>query len=216
MTTTVTQDVWLGSWGTWHDPEIATMDHFVYAIRTRFEPYKPENDDTAMNGIEFKTRDFQKWEDAGEYHPGSANWGRWGPWVRLGPDEYIVGMQVRYEDYQPDQDDTALNGLKIFIRTKGKIDTTEWLIEEGLWGTWKAPVYVPENHCVVGMQLRIEPYSSGNDDTALNGIRMISRPLHPDWRPAEGFISAEALERSKATHGKLLPENRPSKGIDRA
>jgi len=179
---TVTRVVEEGRWGNWRGPAIAANGHFVYGVRTRFEPYQRGGDDTALNGIRLMQRDFASHQDADELKPGDGYWGEWGPWVRLGENEYIFGMQTRFESPLGRGDDTALNGVKVFIRTKGTSDYRIEVIEQGRWGDWNERVFVPENHCLVGLQLKIEPRQGSGDDTALNGIRMVSRPLPADWR----------------------------------
>ena len=52
--------------------------------------------------------------------------------------------------------------------------------DEGYWGTWRQEFSCPERHYVCGLQQRIEAWvgaGRGEDDTAMNGLRMFCCPL---------------------------------------
>ena len=51
------------------------------------------------------------------------------------------------------------------------------MIEPGNWGEWGPDVLTPPNWGIVGLQTRVEAPIGDGDDTAMNGIRMVCRPI---------------------------------------
>jgi len=48
---------------------------------------------------------------------------------------------------------------------------------DGPWGTWNEVKHCPTNHYVCGLQQKVEPSKSNNDDTAMNAVRMVCCPF---------------------------------------
>ena len=55
-------------------------------------------------------------------------------------------------------------------------ETSEWdqTIEAGLWGEWKGMVYTNEHEYYCGAQIRFEKSQGDGDDTAGNGLKLMS------------------------------------------
>jgi hypothetical protein len=137
-------------------------------------------------------------------------WGTWGEEVVAPADYRVVGLQVRLEDPQgPDGDDTAMNGLRLYHCPTGGDPLNDRAVMEvtsGFWGTWRGIVLLPRDHYLAGLQARLEGPQGGqpaDDDTALNGLRMISRLLPTDWRAGTERYAADKQKRTAAR--KLAP-----------
>jgi len=175
-----------GLWGKWYDPVMIPPGYRIVGFQTRFEKYKKNQDDTALNGIRIL---YSNKNGDGAVHSKSVHDGYWGDWGNKvhGPVGFeVVAIKTRFEKYKPNQDDTALNGIKIRLlnrKTNSEIDLT---VEEGLWGDWKAefvgltstnPDLCIKNYYLAGIAVRVEAPVGSGDDTAMNGIRLYYRKL---------------------------------------
>ena len=96
------------------------------------------------------------------------------------PGSYISGMQVRYSDPLPFNDNTALEGLSIICRDpyERSFITETLTVEWGNWGLWREKVKSKFNFvCGVDGQYQKFEESKGKqvdepDNTGLNGIRV--------------------------------------------
>lgn len=113
------------------------------------EPHKPDPEDiTLWNG----------------------NWGSWKGWKGTSSvGNYACGAEMRFEDSQGGDDDTAANGIRLkFCDYSDWNDQTLHMIYEGKWGSWKGVKMCPYGYYIAGGQVRYE--DPGGDDTALNGL----------------------------------------------
>jgi len=102
-------------------------------------------------------------------------WGTWQQPVMIPQRHRIVGFRIRFEPDRRGGDDTALNGIEILYRDKSLRGPVQRLmVHPGLWGDWKNDVIAPEGYEVVALKTRFENSVGRGDDTALNGIQMLT------------------------------------------
>lgn len=201
------KEVHPGYWGAW-GAEVFSNQRVV-GLQVRLEgPQDGGGDDTSLNGIRIKSREFDNTNETDRLVE-SGIWGEWGPWVTIPDSHYICGLEVRMEDPQgAGNDDTAMNGLRMFHCPKGGDPTNDAVMTEvtaGNWGEWKGRVMVDRDHYLAGLQTRFEPYVPGadGDDTALNGLQMFTFPLPADWKSSADLHFRSKLLRKFA--GKVKP-----------
>jgi uncharacterized protein YbdZ (MbtH family) len=180
-----------GLWGTWLEPVMAPNGYHVTGLRVRYEdPQGSHADDTALNGLKMECTHFPGLSNSPAQSPGGGansvqvltvaegNWGSWKPVVRIPHGYYIVAISVRFEGNQGSEgDDTCMNGIRLKCRHYHGADIQVVSVWEGNWGVWKPDVLVPEGYYIVGFQCRVEkPQGANQDDTAMNGIRMLLKP----------------------------------------
>jgi hypothetical protein len=187
-----------GWWGEWGEEIEVPLGYRIVGLDVRFETKQgPHGDDTAMNGIMMRAKSFT---NDREQEPIIVEPGLWGDWRKrddIPPSHYICGMAVRIEKQQgKGGDDTALNGIRLLHCPKGGDPLNDGVVKEiepGLWGDWTDLVRLPRNHYLCGLQTRFESsLGSEDDDTALNGIAMLSRLLPTDWQ-----VNADAFQKAK-------------------
>ena len=76
---------------------------------------------------------------------------------------------MKIEPKQGEFDDSAANKLDLFCQSGQKLSAPT----ETDWGDWVPHLRCPYGQAVIGLQTRIEEKQGGDDDSALNGIRMI-------------------------------------------
>lgn len=83
-----------------------------------------------------------------------------------------IGFNTKVEPNQGDDDDTALNSIKLICANNKEIYSGE-----GPWGKWGNNVYCARDRYLNGFKLKVEPPQGDGDDTASNGIIMLCN----DW-----------------------------------
>jgi hypothetical protein len=166
-------------WGNWGNSVIVPEGCYINGMRVRYED-PIDGDDTALNGIEIQYVSLP-----GSPHPVAKNvvvahghWGNWKPWAYAPDGYYIVGLNVRSEPWQPDNDDTGMNGIEMICKKffPPPNDMPRVMVYSGNWGGWTEALGPYPDWGVVGLQARVEPPIDG-DDTAMNGIRAFWRKL---------------------------------------
>ncbi|KAM3837613.1 vitelline membrane outer layer protein 1-like [Vipera latastei] len=99
------------------------------------------------------------------------NGGRWGTWgeIILCPTGHVNGFALKVEPYQGGrnhEDDTALNGIRLFCNDKKFISSVV-----GRWGAWSDIKYCRGHSKLVAFSLRVERPRGPSDDTAANNIQ---------------------------------------------
>lgn len=106
------KSIYDGIWGGWKSMKMCPYGKYIKAARVRFEGNQGNGDDTALNGLEItcvdKDNDPSTRENVMVY---SGLWGNWTPWRETPGNKLVKGARVRFEDYQGNGDDTALNGI---------------------------------------------------------------------------------------------------------
>lgn len=202
-TVTTVHEGWWGTLG----PEIEVdSSRRVIGMKARLEAVQNSGDDTALNGIILRERSFTDSNDEQDRTVENGLWGDWTAWSIVPNDHYICGLEVRMEPVLGSgQDDTAMNGIRLYHCPKGGDPLNDRAMMEvtvGHWGTWQGIVMVESNFYLAGLQTRFEsPLGSGGDDTALNGIRMITRQLPADWQTGSHL---HIFEKSKRMLGEKV------------
>ncbi|XP_033025217.1 vitelline membrane outer layer protein 1 homolog [Lacerta agilis] len=116
-----------------------------------------------------------------EFKPeiGVSNGGLWGTWAwqEMCPEEtYATGFSLKVEAYRgPMDDDTALNGIRLFCTRGGRGDKHEARTVEsqsGPWGQWSPPSWCPEGTYLTRFSLRVEQTRRGiHDDMGATNAR---------------------------------------------
>ncbi|XP_021963684.2 uncharacterized protein LOC110859120 [Folsomia candida] len=142
-----------------------------------------------------------------------TQWGEWGPFDYCPPGTYAAGMSLKVEPYQGDDDDTALNGIKLLCIPPGSnnfSDSVEISSSVNQWGFWGKTQYCDAG-VVTGFQLKSEVYQGGSkrrikdDDTGANGLRIFCSNLPNggyledvggewgDWTAPQKCLSQQAV-----------------------
>merc|ERR1712142_846097 len=100
-------------------------------------------------------------------------WGDWGSKVYCPEGSYVTGFQLKSDDYSGD-DETALNGVRLFCQWPWKDHTTQiahtLTSSVGSYGTWGSKGWC-ETGPIDGYKVRFESKISG-DNTALNDVKV--------------------------------------------
>jgi len=159
-----------GVWGYWGGEEFCPDGHYVFGIRLKVEPHSSGIDDTALNAIELECRRLHSTTTTKTIHSSVGPSGGWYGWEKCSSsDGPVVGFQVRFENPSHNNDDTALNEVRM------ECNNGKWLnpYSPTHYGEWKTSLHCPSGRAVTGLTTRLEPHQShGGDDTALNGIRL--------------------------------------------
>ncbi|XP_029142669.1 vitelline membrane outer layer protein 1-like [Protobothrops mucrosquamatus] len=99
------------------------------------------------------------------------NGGPWGYWGKkeFCPKGHASGFVLKVEPYQggtSHEDDTSLNGIRLFCDDKKFISSVV-----GKWGAWSDIKYCRGESKLVAFSLRVERPQGPSDDTAANNIQ---------------------------------------------
>ena len=84
---------------------------------------------------------------------------------------WVYGFQQRVEPPQGSGDDTALNAIRLYCKTKTGTFTTTISSYDGIWGNWGDTAYCPgNNQFMVSACFKIEN-PSANDGTLANAMK---------------------------------------------
>lgn len=101
-------------WGTWQKSVDCPAGTYVWGLRVRFEPFQGRGDDTALNGVEFKCKPLPgsngKVTEINIHH---GHWGIWHKWATCQEHQYVCGVRTGKEKFRRNNDDTALNYVKL-------------------------------------------------------------------------------------------------------
>lgn len=157
-----------GFWGEWGNIVKCPADQYVKGYRLRSEPKQGDDDDTALNDIELYCSPLNISGNAKIYSAFSS-------WGTFSADEFcsgnnnpVVGFDIKIEPKQGDGDDTAANDVHLYCKSgllSASVNTS--------WGNWSPVQYCPSGKAVVGIVTRVEGKQGSEDDTALNGVRLI-------------------------------------------
>jgi len=157
--------------GDWGEFEYCEEGTYVIGMRLKTEPNQGCGDDAALNGISFMCGvigETQQVLHSPERQLQSLTgiWGDWGASYEC-HNSYAVGFQLRSEEFQHDNDDSAANNLRIFCS-----NSMTYLEGSGLdWGDWTEPQRCPVGWAMCGLRTQVQSSQGGNiDDTALNNL----------------------------------------------
>ncbi|XP_066917196.1 coadhesin-like isoform X2 [Clytia hemisphaerica] len=155
-------------WGSWRSWEYCPKGTWVVRLQTRIESHQGDGDDTALNAISLRCNN-----DVGTtITSGYTNWGTWRAESQKCINGFYGGM-LKFESHLgPDDDDTSTNAIRLICR-----DDNQWYESgEGGWGSWTQSTYCPAGlYRIVGLQTQIESDQGSDDDTSLNGVRLLCR-----------------------------------------
>ena len=176
--TEVTLPVQLGHWGDWQAPVVIPSDYYIYGMQVRYESFAADQDDTALNGIKLLCADVYGSGTTQIISVHEGFWGKWRKRITVPSGCYAVGLATRIEPKQGSNgDDTALNGIKMIYRNYDTMQLGEVMIESGNWGDWAGYATFEPDHLMSGIQVRMEQPLHTGDDTAMNGLKIIGKPL---------------------------------------
>lgn len=155
-----------GYWGVWGSKERCPQGQYVDSYRLKSEDSQGGNgDDTALNGISLHC------SGGSSITSTVSEWGSWGyPAYCSGP---AIGFAIQIESPRGDGDDTAANDVALKCRNGNEARAEA----KTHWGNWSNYQYCPAGQVIVGLMTRVEKDQGGDDDTALNGVRMLCGTL---------------------------------------
>jgi hypothetical protein len=159
-----------GYWGDWSGMARCPFGAYAKGYALRAEPSIGGGDDTALNAIQV----YCEWWYGAPSEPLTPHPGFWGDWLARADcpaGAYMDGIQMKIEPpLGGGKDDTAANRVLAHCSDGTTIEAghyTDW----GNWGAWN---YCPAGSAICGVMTRVEGKQgggSGDDDTALNGLR---------------------------------------------
>ncbi|KAF7781636.1 hypothetical protein PRUB_b0927 [Pseudoalteromonas rubra] len=162
-----------GYWGGWGNVVTCAANNYVYGYRMRSEPPQGSGDDTALNDVEL----YCAPRGSNSYYRIFSKYASWGNWSSnafcSGGYNPVTGFRMRTEPPQGGGDDTAANDVQLYCQNGA-------LISAGAnsgWGDWSSRYSCPSGQAVTGIITRVEDSQGGDDDTALNGVRLICAPF---------------------------------------
>lgn len=121
-------------------------------------------------------RGVEQWRnDQGGVVMFDGSWGSWRQEAYCNHGSWAVGYEMRVESSQGgglsgNNDDTALNSVRLFCRNP-TTSATEWISSyDGLFGSWRGSASCASGHYLVGGRMRMEGSQGGDDDTAANSF----------------------------------------------
>ncbi|MGI4840766.1 MAG: metallophosphoesterase [Janthinobacterium lividum] len=154
-----------GFWGAWGQPESCSPGSAINGFVLKSEAPTP-NDNSAINGIRMTCSSFEQQISSLE--------GRWGKVLDPvscpgGQFDYAVGFRLKLEENGGyGFDDSAVNNLELICASGGRAVGNS----QTAWGTWRTEFRCPAGKVATGFVTRVEPDLGGNDDSALNGMRL--------------------------------------------
>ncbi|XP_056142028.1 vitelline membrane outer layer protein 1 homolog [Lampris incognitus] len=154
-----------GQFGNWTWPEMCPDNFFAIGFSLRVEPNQYVQDDTALNGIRLICA---KNKDRSFLYTVESHTGYFGDWShpQYCPSGVLTAFQLRVA---PNEgmfgDDTVANNIK-FGCSSGPILEGPGL-DWGEYGYWSEEC---EEGGICGIQIRMEDYQYGLDDSALNDV----------------------------------------------
>ena len=143
----------LTNWGTWaEETEMCPNGTYAQGFQLLVETWSGAAfDDTSLNGIKlFCGNPIEEGVKSVTSLVGS--WGKWRNLYRCGPDDVIVGFQLRVEKNGIDLDETATNNIRIFCNL-----TTNYIEGDGeRWGVWSEVRRCPPNQAVCGIRTQVQ------------------------------------------------------------
>jgi hypothetical protein len=219
-----------GSWGSWTAPRYCPLGAFAVGYKMRAEP-QTAGDKTAVNAIELACMDGQGNLSTAEAHEGL--WGSWSPNVMCA-NTFLKGGAVRFQPSRGSGDDSAANDFRAVCGDNATLQATGGSPE----GTWNATKSCDAGYSVCGISVRFESYQgggngTGNDDTALNAVRLhccpnatpttklrisdvklpgiIARTFSPDaGKPLAPLILVEGFDRDGSFDVDSMPSKMPA------
>jgi len=163
--------IYEGIWG-WWKPWVKNQAGGWYACGAQLsvEGHQGPEDDTAANGLQLIYCSLTNWNRQNMQQIWRGSWGYWRGVKMCSYGKYIGAASVRFEDQQGSEDDTALNGLKIYCVDENWSDGEVVMVHAGFWGSWK-PWGYKWNKLVKGARVKSEDSQGDGDDTAMNGIQ---------------------------------------------
>lgn len=147
-------------WGEWGEFDSCPENTFVRGMRLKTEPAQGPGDDTALNGISFMCGVLGEPQKilhslSRQIHSSTGKWGTWGASYEC-PESYAVGFQLRSEERQNGQDDTAANNLRIFCSNSDP-NNANYLEGSGLsWGEWTDTRFCEYGSAICAIRTQVE------------------------------------------------------------
>jgi len=177
----------LGDWAS--EPTFCPSGSFVYGFRVRTDSSQDDGDYTALNDIELFCRKPGSLSVTKMIKSSHMNLGDWGNETFCpSTNNPIVGFKVRDESppfVGAAGEYSALNSIDMYCsqfsevlqRFGGYVKDQELSTHPGIWGDWMPRQFCPKGKAVNGIQTQVQTYQGpghkdGNDDTAMNGIRL--------------------------------------------
>lgn len=86
---------------------------YICGMRARYAA-PPQDDETALNGIEVQCCDKYIWQSHETYVVNSGDFGDWqNNYTKCPMDYYVCGMSMQEQAYTADGDNTAANGIRV-------------------------------------------------------------------------------------------------------
>lgn len=137
-----------------------------------------------------------------------TSWGEWKEQEMCPDNSYAIGFDIKYHEFSPDQDNTALNGIKLLC---SDLKFTKISSGQGDFGVWRFDIEKSIKKCknfakFIGFRMLIQGDSGENDDSSVNQIEMICEDneyLSYDVQPAvsSGYYTEKRCPTGKAICG---------------
>lgn len=99
-----------------------------------------------------------------------GKWGVWGSWQYCPGNSFAIGYSMKVESHRGKksrQDDTAVNGIKLYCSDSKKSSVTSSV---GPWGNWREGKSC-NGSFLKSAAMSFEPHEADIDDTATNSVR---------------------------------------------
>ncbi len=163
-----------GSWGSWFGPSYCPPGQYVTSFKMRSEAGQGSGDDTALNAVSLGCR-APNGASSSSISPHDGYWGSWtgsAECANSNPtalNNYVIGGRIRVEAPQGSGDDTGANDVQLLCSSGSSINPGG-AHTYGDWGPWTS---CPSDSAVCGLSVRVEGPQGSDDDTAMNGMRLI-------------------------------------------
>lgn len=141
--------------------------------------------------------------------PRLTNWGDWTAEEICPPNSWVSAMNLKIEPEQGEDDDTALNGIKLSCTNMDGLHTADITSGEQRWGFYRGKKFC-ESGFASGFQLRSERDQKSGDDASAIDLMLLC--THTDGTTSK-IVGGEILTFGSYTQEQICPPGTAICGI---